>query len=164
MKQTQLLEKLIRRVVREEFDMAVEKHITPIKEQLNEVLNQKTNKTTINNSDLSSKLASIKQEINQTFEEPPTPTPTKNQPSFNLKNKILNEVLNSTTSIDSHEEPVSVLDKMKPSMVAEYVDENTVGDNATTAQLPVNEGLEGIFKRDYSELMKAMDEKKSFRP
>ena len=43
MKQTQLLESLIRRVVREEFDMAVEKHITPIKEQLNEVLNQRDN-------------------------------------------------------------------------------------------------------------------------
>jgi len=164
MKQTQLLEKLIRRVVREEFDMAVEKHITPIKEQLNEVLNQNNGKTTLNDSDLSSKLTSIKQEIAQTFEEPPTPTPTKNQPSFNLKNKILNEVLNSTTSIDSHEEPVSVLDKMKPSMVAEYVDDNTVGDNATTAQLPPNSGLEGIFKRDYSELMKAMDEKQNFRP
>jgi len=164
MKQTQLLEKLIRRVVREEFDMAVEKHITPIKEQLNEVLNQKNGKTIINDTELSSKLASIKQEINQTLDETPTPTPTKNQPSFNLRNKILNEVLNNTTSIEDHEEPVSILDQMKPSKVAEYVDENTVGDNATTAQLPTNGGLEAVFKKDYSALMKAMDEKKNFRP
>lgn len=161
MKQTQLLEKLIRRVVREEFDMAVEKHITPIKEQLNEVLNQKNSKTTINNTDLNSKLASIKQEINQTINEAPTP---KNQPAFSLKNKILSEVLNNTTSIEDHEEPVSILDKMKPSMVAEYVEENTVGNNAAEVQLPNSNGLDKIFKRDYSDLMKAMDEKKNFRP
>ena len=164
MKQTQLLEKLIRRVVREEFDMAVEKHITPIKEQLNEVLNQKNGKTIIHDTELSSKLASIKREINQTLEETPTPTQTKDQPSFNLKNKILNEVLNNTTSMGENEEPVSILDQMKPSMVAEYVDENTVGNNATTAQAPTNGGLEAVFKKDYSALMKAMDEKKSFRP
>ena len=126
MKQSQLLEKLIRRVVREELDMAVEKHIVPIKEQLNEVLNQKDNKTSLNDSKLSSKLASIKQEIGQTINETSTP---KNQPAFNLRNKILNEVLNNTTSIDENEEPVSILDKMKPSMVAEYVEENTVGNN-----------------------------------
>ena len=164
MKQTQLLEKLIRRVVREEFDMAVEKHITPIKEQLNEVLNQKNGKTTVNDTELSSKLASIKREINQTIGETPTPTQTKSQPSFNLKNKILNEVLNNTTSMSDNEEPVSILDQMKPSMVAGYVDDNTVGDNATTAQMPSNNGLEAIFKKDYSALMKAMDEKKNFRP
>ena len=161
MKQSQLLEKLIRRVVREELDMAVEKHIVPIKEQLNEVLNQKDNKTSLNDSKLSSKLASIKQEIGQTINETPTP---KNQPAFNLRNKILNEVLNNTTSIDENEEPVSILDKMKPSMVAEYVEENTVGNNAAEVQLPNNNGLDKIFKRDYSELMKAMDEKKNFRP
>lgn len=161
MKQSQLLEKLIRRVVREELDMAVEKHIAPIKEQLNEVLNQKDNKTTLNDSELNSKLASIKQEIGQTINETPTP---KNQPAFNLRNKILNEVLNNTTSIDENEEPVSILDKMKPSMVAEYVEENTVGNNAAEVQLPNNNGLDKIFKRDYSELMKAMDEKKNFRP
>ncbi len=164
MKQTQLLEKLIRRVVREEFDMAVEKHITPIKEQLNEVLNGKNGKTIVKDTELSSKLASIKQEINQTINESPTPTPTKIQPGFNLKNKILNEVLNSTTPINDHEEPVSILDQMKPSMVAGYVDNNTVGDNATTAQIPVNNGLEAVFNKDYSALMKAMDEKKNFRP
>ena len=164
MKQTQLLEKLIRRVVREEFDMAVEKHITPIKKQLNEVLNQKNGKTIVHDTELSSKLASIKREINQTIGETPNPTQTKNQPSFNLKNKMLNEVLNNTTSISDNEEPVSILDQMKPSMVAEYVDENTVGDNATTAQVPTNGGLEAVFKKDYSALMKAMDEKKSFRP
>lgn len=164
MKQTQLLEKLIRRVVREEFDMAVEKHITPIKEQLNEVLNQKNGKTTVNDTELSSKLASIKREINQTLNETPTPTQTKSQPSFNLKNKILNEVLNNTTSMSDNEEPVSILDQMKPSMVAGYVDDNTIGDNATTAQVSSNNGLEAIFKKDYSALMKAMDEKKNFRP
>jgi hypothetical protein len=164
MKQTQLLEKLIRRVVREEFDMAVEKHITPIKEQLNEVLNQKNGKTIIHDTELSSKLASIKREINQTLEETPTPTQTKNQPSFNLKNKILNEVLNSTTSMSDNEEPVSILDQMRPSRVAEYVNENTVGENATTAQLPPNGGLEAVFTKDYSALMKAMDNKQSFRP
>lgn len=164
MKQTQLLESLIRRVVREEFDMAVEKHITPIKEQLNEVLNQKNGKTTVNDTELSSKLASIKREINQTIGETPTPTQTKSQPSFNLKNKILNEVLNNTTSMSDNEEPVSILDQMKPSMVAEYVDDNTVGDNATTAQVSANSGLEAVFTKDYSALMKAVDEKKSFRP
>ena len=164
MKQTQLLESLIRRVVREEFDMAVEKHITPIKEQLNEVLNQRDNKTTTHDAELSSKLASIKREINQTIGETPTPTQTKNQPSFNLKNKMLNEVLNNTTSMSDNEEPVSILDQMKPSMVAEYVDENTVGNNAATAQAPANSGLEAVFKKDYSALMKAMDEKKNFRP
>jgi hypothetical protein len=164
MKQTQLLEKLIRRVVREEFDVAVEKHITPIKDKLNEVLNQKPGKTIIHDTELSSKLASIKREINQTFDETPPPTPIKDQPGFNLKNRILNEVLNSTTSIDSHEEPVSILDQMRPSRVAEYVNENTVGNNATTAQLPPNGGLEAVFKKDYSALMKAMDNKQSFRP
>ena len=164
MKQTQLLEKLIRRVVREEFDVAVEKHITPIKDKLNEVLNQKPGKTTTHDTELSSKLASIKREINQTLDETPSPTPIKNQPGFNLKNKILNEVLNNTTSMGENEEPVSVLDQMRPSRVAEYVNENTVGDNATTAQLPPNGGLEAVFKKDYSALMKAMDNKQSFRP
>ena len=164
MKQTQLLESLIRRVVREEFDMAVEKHITPIKEQLNEVLNQRDNKTITHDAEFNGKLASIKREINQTIGETPTPTQTKNQPSFNLKNKMLNEVLNNTTSMSDNEEPVSILDQMKPSMVADYVDENTVGNNAATAQAPANSGLEAVFKKDYSALMKAMDEKKNFRP
>lgn len=164
MKQTQLLESLIRRVVREEFDIAVEKHITPIKEQLNEVLNQKDNNIITHDAEFSGKLASIKREINQTIGETPTPTPTKNQPSFNLKNKMLNEVLNNTSPINDNEEPVSILDQMKPSMVADYVDENTVGNNATTAQVPTNSGLEAVFKKDYSALMKAMDEKKNFRP
>ena len=164
MKQTQLLESLIRRIVREEFDMAVEKHITPIKEQLNEVLNQRDNNITTHDAEFNGKLASIKREINQTIGETPTPTQTKNQPSFNLKNKMLNEVLNNTTSMSDNEEPVSILDQMKPSMVADYVDENTVGNNATTAQVPANSGLEAVFKKDYSALMKAMDEKKNFRP
>jgi len=164
MKQTQLLESLIRRVVREEFDMAVEKHITPIKEQLNEVLNQKGNNIITHDAEFSGKLESIKREINQTIGETPTPTPTKNQPSFNLKNKMLNEVLNNTSPMNDNEEPVSILDQMKPSMVADYVDENTVGNNATTAQASTNSGLEAVFKKDYSALMKAMDEKKNFRP
>tara|TARA_R100000908_G_C3756792_1_gene151635 strand:- start:7096 stop:7590 length:495 start_codon:yes stop_codon:yes gene_type:complete len=164
MKQTQLLESLIRRIVREEFDMAVEKHITPIKEQLNEVLNQRDNNIITHDAEFNGKLASIKREINQTIGETPTPTQTKNQPSFNLKNKMLNEVLNNTTSMSDNEEPVSILDQMKPSMVADYVDENTVGNNATTAQVPANSGLEAVFKKDYSALMKAMDEKKNFRP
>ena len=164
MKQTQLLESLIRRIVREEFDMAVEKHITPIKEQLNEVLNQRDNNIITHDAEFNGKLASIKREINQTIGETPTPTQTKNQPSFNLKNKMLNEVLNNTTSMSDNEEPVSILDQMKPSMVAEYVDENTVGNNAATAQAPANSGLEAVFKKDYSALMKAMDEKKNFRP
>ena len=77
---------------------------------------------------------------------------------------MLNEVLNNTTSMSDNEEPVSILDQMKPSMVAEYVDENTVGNNAATAQAPANSGLEAVFKKDYSALMKAMDEKKNFRP
>ena len=164
MKQTQLLESLIRRIVREEFDMAVEKHITPIKDQLNEVLNQRDNNIITHDAEFNGKLASIKREINQTIGETPTPTQTKNQPSFNLKNKMLNEVLNNTTSMSDNEEPVSILDQMKPSMVADYVDENTVGNNATTAQVPANSGLEAVFKKDYSALMKAMDEKKNFRP
>ena len=63
-----------------------------------------------------------------------------------------------------NEEPVSVSDQMRPSRVAEYVNENTVGENATTAQLPSNGGLEAVFTKDYSALMKAMDNKQSFRP
>ena len=37
-------------------------------------------------------------------------------------------------------------------------------DAAETAQIPVNNGLEAVFNKDYSALMKAMDEKKNFRP
>jgi hypothetical protein len=162
MKQIELLEKLIRKVIREELEMTVDKHIAPLKESLNEVLS-KNPKDILNDSKFESKLNSIKQSITQTTDQP-TSTPVKQQPSFNLRNKILNEVLSNTVPLNEKENPPSVLDQIKPSMVADYIGKNQEEPIPPTPNTPGNSALEEIFNRDYTGLMEKMEEKKNFRP
>lgn len=163
MKQIELLEKLIRKVVRDELEMAVDNHITPIKESLNEILN-KSPKNTLNDSKLESKLNSIKQSITQTDIHQPTSAPVNQQPSFNLRNKILNEVLSNTAPLSEDADPPSVLDQIKPSMVADYIEKNQEEPIPPTPNTSGNSALEEIFNRDYTGLMEKMEENKNFRP
>ena len=160
---TTLFKKMIKEAVKEAIQEELREILLEAVKAPKQVITESApQRTVLNNDGLSSKLSSIRKSMEDTLEPQPTKTPSK--PVYNLKNKILNEVLNSTTSIVDHEEPVSVLDTMKPSMVANYVEENPIDGNAVAAQVPLKSGLENIFNRDYSGLMKAIDNKKTYRP
>ena len=138
-------ENLLRKVVREEIDYALRREIKTLKEDLRDELKP----TLVENSkplSVSSK-SSLKSQIMGT-------SPIKKQTKREFANdSTLNDLLNETAQGDTNLEgenisPVSLSESFTPSI-------DTTG---------IPEPVANAMTRDYSELMKVIDNKKSHRP
>jgi hypothetical protein len=135
----ELFEKLIRKVVREEVDMAIERHSKSINERLNEI--------------------SIQKPINNTSHMGFDPTKLEvpvNKLANGIKDPSLREIFENTDPLDDNK-VTSVLDNFRNLQESAF---NSESPNPS----PIPKGPEAAFMKDYSGLMKAIDEKKNFRP
>jgi hypothetical protein len=128
----ELFEKLIRKVIREEVDMAIERHSKSINERLNEISSPKTQFVTNNLGTTTNKLAD------------------------GIKDPSLKEIFENTSPLDENQ-VTSVLDNFRNLQESAFN-----SDDSYSAPAPT--GPEAAFMKDYSGLMKAIDEKKNFRP
>jgi hypothetical protein len=138
-------ENLIRKVVREEIDYALNREIKSLKESLQNVQKPKIKENIPNKV-----TNSLKEKIMGT-----EPINTKPKPKLAFTNNAtLNDLLNETAQGDTrlHEgtSPVSM-----------------EGDFSTIGDMPVESAPQEVVNavtRDYSDLMKAIDKKKKHRP
>jgi len=139
-------ENLIRKVVREEIDYALRREIKTLKEDLSDGLKP----TIVEQEEIvevpKSTKTSLREKIMGT-------TPIKQRPKQNFtSNKALNDLLNETamgdTNTESGHSPVSL---SEPFATGAPMSEDTTGMSDPVAK---------AVTRDYSELMKAINEKK----
>ena len=134
------LENLIRKVVREEIDYALRREIKSLKEDLRDEI-----KPSIIEQDIKPKNLNLKEKIMGK-----KPIKPQNYTSNSTLNNLLNETAMGDTNLDRSMSPVS----MEGSF-------NDIGG------MPVEAAPQEVVNavtRDYSDLMKAMDKKKKFRP
>ena len=136
-------ENLIRKVVREEIDYALRREIKSLKEDLREevIINEKPKsiippKKSIKEDIMGSKPIQRKSFQRQVF--------TKN----NALNDLLNETARGDTNLESGHAPISMESPFTPS---------GVGDMPAEA---IPEVVANAVNRDYSDLMKAINNKK----
>tara|TARA_R110002051_G_scaffold98005_1_gene168109 strand:+ start:2314 stop:2760 length:447 start_codon:yes stop_codon:yes gene_type:complete len=140
-------ENLIRKVVREEIDYALRREIKSLKEDLRDELKP----TIVEHTEIQVEVPeptkiSLREKIMGT-------TPIKQRPKQNFtSNKSLNDLLNETargdTNTESGHSPVSL---SEPFATGAPMSEDTTG---------MSEPVAKAVTRDYSELMKAINEKK----
>ena len=138
-------ENLIRKVVREEIDYALRREIKSLKEDLREESKPLIKEEPIPNT------------VRNSLKEKIMGSTSNNKPIQNINytnNPALNDLLNETaqgdTNLNSGASPVSMEE-----------DFSTIGDMPVEA---VPQEVANAVNRDYSDLMKAMDNKKKFRP
>ena len=140
-------ENLIRKVVREEIDYALRRELKSLKEDLRDELKP----TIVEHTEIQVEVPeptkiSLREKIMGT-------TPIKQRPKQNFtSNKSLNDLLNETargdTNTESGHSPVSL---SEPFATGAPMSEDTTG---------MSEPVAKAVTRDYSELMKAINEKK----
>ena len=145
-----VFEKLIRRVVREEIDYALRREIKTLKEDLRDELKstiieqptQKYNK--VKQPTLTNVQTSLKEKI---MGKKPI---SKNFVSNNTLNDLLNETAQGDTNLEKGTTPVNLSQPFN-----------------TSSPIPVETmptEIANVVNRDYRELMRAIDNKKSNRP
>ena len=137
-------ENLIRKVVREEIDYALRREIKSLKEDLhNENKPIITEDPKVQKNSLREKIMGRKP-INQKS------LPKRSFTNNSTLNDLLNETAQGDTRLNEGMSPVSMEE-----------DFSTIGDMPVEA---VPQEVANAVNRDYSDLMKAMDNKKKFRP
>ena len=144
----QVFEKLIRKIVREEIDYALNREITSLKESLNKsnspIIREEEQPMSNNtNNSLKEKIMGSK---------PKEQKPHIKQAFTN--NSTLNDLLNETAQGDI---------RLNEGMLPVSID----GDFSTIGEMPVEAAPKAVVDavtRDYSSLMKAINKKKKNRP
>ena len=137
-------ENLIRKVVREEIDYALRREIKSLKEDLyNE-------DRPIIAEDSKIQINSLKEKIMGTKPINQNTLPKRSFTNNSTLNDLLNETAQGDTRLNEGMSPVSM-----------EGDFSTIGDMPVEA---VPQEVANAVNRDYSDLMKAMDKKKKFRP
>jgi hypothetical protein len=135
-------ENLIRKVVREEIDYALRREIKSLKEDLQNdikpLINEQPPSNSLKEKIMGSKPIKTKTPIKRAF---------TNNPALN---DLLNETAQGDTRLHEGTSPVSM-----------------EGDFSTIGDIPMEAAPQEVVNavtRDYSDLMKAMDKRKKFRP
>ena len=150
-------ENLIRKVVREEIDYALRREIKSLKEDLRDELKPTITEHTERLVKVSDKpqmsetaKTSLKEKIMGTKPINQKTLPKRSFTNNSTLNDLLNETAQGDTRLNEGMSPVSM-----------------EGDFSTIGDMPVEnvpQEVANAVTRDYSDLMKAMDKKKKFRP
>ena len=138
---TTVFEKLIRKVVREEIDYALQREIRSLKEDLRSELKPTIKENSKITTSISKKTSPTlnKKIINK-----------QNFVSNNTLNDLLNETAQGDTNLESSTSPVSISQPF------------TSADPMPIETMPTE--IANVVNRDYRELMRAMDKRKNHRP
>ena len=142
-------EKLLRKIVREEIDYSLRREIKSLKEDLRDELKPSIIERHVNSS-LKESQPSLRNEIMGSDNTPKKPFVKQNFTSNSSLNDLLNETAQGDTNLDRGSSPVSMNE-----------DFSTIGGMPVEAAPKV---VQEAVNRDYSDLMKAINDKKKHKP